>query len=726
MIKGAADTPDSTGADPGRRMFLVGAGVVTAGLVVPWYFAGRGPSRGARIEAGRGPGLAPNAYVHVAPDNTVTIWLAKSEMGQGVYTGLAQILAEELDVDPHKLRIEFAPADAAYNSPFAPMQFTGGSLSITSSYTPLRQAGATARAMLLAAAAQRWGVAADQLRTFGGEVHGPAHRATYGELAEDAARLRPPRNAPLKDPADFRYIGRPLRRLDSLPKVTGRAQFGIDVIRADMAHAAIARPPTFGGSVRAVDERAALAIPGVLGVHRIAAGVAVLATNTWAARQGRDALAIDWDAGPHADFSVDALRGRLRALLREPGALASERGDVAGVLAAGARSLDVEYEVPFLAHACMEPLNCVAQVTDEGCEIWTGTQMQSGDRKAAAAVLGIPLERVQVHTTFLGGGFGRRANPRSDFVVEAVELAKLAGRPVKVTWTREDDMHGGWYRPFALSRIRAAVDAAGAPAAWHHVLAAQPVLRGSPFEAFIPPGKTDPSIIEGAADTPYGFPNLRVEAHEVDSPVTVQWWRSVGHPHTAFAVNCALDELAQLGNLDPLAVRQRLLADKPRHLAVLNAAAQRARWGQQREPGRFLGIALQESFGSIVAQVAEVSVDGDQVRVHRVTCAIDCGLAVNPAGVIAQMESAIVYGLSAALYGEIDIRDGRPVQSNFDDYPVLRISEMPFIDTIIVPGDGPMGGAGEPGVPPIAPAVCNAIHAATGKRIRRLPIASSL
>lgn len=718
----SADTPDEAAARSSRRMFLVGAGVVSAGLIVPWYFGGRRAPRGAGIESRHGPGLSPNAYVHVAPDDTVTIWLGKSEMGQGVYTGLTQILAEELDVDPRKIQVEFAPADPAYNDPLVPMQFTGGSSSITSSYTPLRKAGATARAMLLTAAAQRWSVAADTLRTAAGEVFGPDHRAKYGELALDAAQVRPPRDAPLKDSADFRYIGRSIRRLDSLPKVTGRAQFGIDVILPDMAHAAIARPPMFGGRVRAVDERAARAIPGVLDVRRVAAGVAVLATNTWAARQGRDALAIDWDPGPHAGFSVDALRTRYRGLLREPGALVAERGNVAAVFASVAPGLDVEYEVPFLAHACMEPLNCVAHVTAEGCEIWTGTQMQSEDRKAAAALLGIAVERVQIHTTFLGGGFGRRGNPRSDFVVEAVELAKLAGRPVKVTWTREDDMRGGWYRPFAMSRIRAALDASGAPSAWHHTLAAQSVLRGSPFDSFIPRGEVDPTIIEGAADTPYAFANFRVEAHEAESPVTVQWWRSVGHPHTAFAVNCALDELAHLGGQDPLAVRRRLLADKPRHLAVLNAAAQRARWGLEQEPGHFLGIALQESFGSIVAQVAEVSVEHGGVRVHRVTCAIDCGFAVNPGGVIAQMESAIVYGLSAALYGEIDIRDGRALQSNFDDYPLLRIGAMPFIDTILMPGDGPMGGAGEPGVPPIAPAVCNAIYAATGKRIRRLPV----
>jgi len=709
-----------------RRMFLVGGAAVAVGLVVPWYLGRRGSADTQPLTASRGPGLAPNAWLHVAPDNTISVWLAKSEMGQGVYTGLAQLLGEELDVDPRKLHIEFAPVDAAYHSAFAPMQFTGGSTSLSTSYEPLRKAGATARAMLVAAAAKRWGVAADSLGTRDGKVQGPAHTATYGELATAAARQKPPRDVALKDPANFRYIGRPVRRLDSEAKITGRAQFGSDVTRPDMACAALARAPVFGATLRSFDDTAARAVAGVLDVKAISSGVAVLATHTWAALQGRDALVIDWDEGAGAALSTDALRTEFRALLREPGVTVQDDGNVAGAFGGGARSIDVEYELPFLAHACMEPLNCVAHVTAEGCEIWTGTQLQTVDRDAAAALLGMPPERVQIHTLFLGGGFGRRGNPRSDFVLEAVELAREAGRPVKITWTREDDMRAGWYRPFGLSRVRAAVDDQGMPLAWQQTIVAQPVLRGTPFAAFIPQGQPDPSIAEGAAQMPYAIPNLRVGVHEARSTVPVQWWRSVGHSHTGFVVNSAIDELAALGGRDPLDVRRALLAGKPRHLAVLNAAAQRARWGREPEPGHFHGIALQESFGSIVAQVAEVSVAKGAVRVHRMTCAIDCGFAVNPAGVIAQMESAVVFGLSAALYGGISIEAGRAVQANFDDYPLLRIGEMPFVDTILVAGEGPMGGAGEPGVPPVAPAVCNAIFAATGKRIRRLPITSSL
>ncbi len=718
--------PGEESARASRRMFLVGSGVIATGLLVPWYFAGRRRPAAGDFAAARGPGLSANAFVHVAPDDTVTVWLPKSEMGQGIYTSLAQILGEELDVDPRRLRIEFAPVDAAYHYPGMPMQFTGGSMSTNTSYEPLRKAGATARAMLLAAAARRWGVASASLGTDDGQVFGEGQRAKYGELAQDAGALSPPRNVVLKDPANFRYIGRPLRRLDSAPKVTGRARFGIDVMRSDMAHAAIARAPAFGGTVRSVDDRAARAVAGVLDVRQIAAGVAVLATNTWAAQRGRDALMIDWTPGAEPDLSIDALRTRYQGLLRDPGQTAKNTGNAGAALAGGARSLDVEYELPYLAHACMEPLNCVAHVTSEGCEIWTGTQMQTTDREAAATLLGIAPEKVQIHTTFLGGGFGRRGNPRADFVLEAVELARAAGRPVKVTWTREDDMRGGWYRPFGLSRVRAAVDAEGRPIAWHHTIAAQPVLRGSPFESFIPAGEPDPGVAEGAADMVWSIPNLRVDVHETSSPVPVQWWRSVGHSHTGFVVNGVLDELAQLGGRDPLELRRELLAGKPRHLAVLNAAARRARWGQPQDPGHHLGIALHESFGSIVAQVAEVSVEGGDVRVHRVTCAIDCGFVVNPAGVIAQMESAVVFGLSAALYGEIGIEHGGAVHSNFDDYRILRLSEMPFVDTILVASDGPMGGVGEPGVPPVAAALVNAIFAATGKRIRRLPIASSL
>jgi isoquinoline 1-oxidoreductase beta subunit len=720
-----ADTAakDDAGAGTSRRMFIAGAAVVGAGLLVPWYFLRRGGPGGASSPVDLGPGLQANAFVHIAPDDTITVILGKAEMGQGIYTGLTQILAEELDVDPRRVRVEFAPVNAAYNHPFMPLQFTGGSMSTNSSYDQLRQAGATARAMLLAAAAARWGVDIGALSTSNGVVSTGSQRAKYGELAEEAARIAPPREVKLKDPSEFRYIGRSIRRLDGKVKVTGAATFGLDVVRPDMLYAVVARPPALGATPRAVDDAAARAIAGVVEVRTISSGVAVLGTNTWAARQGRDALAIDWAPGPDAAFSTAALRERYRALAAQPGVEARNTGDVAAALAGAAHQLDVEYELPFLAHSCMEPLNCVAHVTAEGCEIWTGSQFQSVDRDAAAAVLGMKPEQVELHTTFLGGGFGRRANPRSDFIVEAVELAKAVGKPVKVTWTREDDTRGGWYRPFGLSRVRAGTDVAGLPVAWHHTIVAQPVLVNTAFQAFVLPDGRDPTVTEGIGDMPYAIANLRVESHQVESPVPVQWWRSVGHSHTGFVVNGVIDELAALAKRDPLEVRRALLREQPRHLAVLNAVAQRAGWGTALPRGHHLGIALHASFGSIVAQAAEVSVEKGRVRVHRVTCGIDCGQVVNPGQVIAQMESSVVYGLSAALYGEISFENGAPVQSNFDDYRMLRLDEMPFVDTIIVPGNGPMGGVGECGVPPIAPAVCGAIYAATGRRIRRLPIA---
>lgn len=719
------DTPRSAS----RRAFLAGVGgaaVVGGGLWVGLEIAKRSDSVAAAAPGAASPGFSPNAFVRVGTDDTVTVIIGKAEMGQGVYTALAQVLAEELDVDPARVRVEFAPVDPRFNHPFMPMQFTGGSMSTPSTFEQLRNAGATARALLVQAAAQRWSIDAATLRVEDGVVMDGERRATYGELADAAATLPVPEKTTLKDPASFRYIGKPLRRLDSPVKVTGGAQFSLDVVRPDMLVAVLARPAAFGAKLGRVDDSAARAVRGVVDVQTVPSGVAVLATNTWAARTGRDALRVEWDTSPNESFSSAKLSEKYGRLANTEGALVKNTGDVAAPLGARGRTIDVEYEVPFLAHACMEPLNCVAHVTQDRAELWVGTQFQSEDAKAVAAALGFAPAQVQLHTTFLGGGFGRRANPYADFVVEAALVARAAGRPVKVVWTREDDTRGGWYRPLCVSRVRASIDASGLPNAWFHRVVNQPVLKNSPFGPFATVNGLDPTSTEGIDTMPYAIPNLRVEVHDTLSPVPVQWWRSVGHSHTAFVVNGVLDELAQLGRRDPVELRRELLKDKPRHLAVLNAAAERAGWGRPRAAGHHLGVALQESFGSIVAQVAEVSVSGTEVRVHRVTCAVDCGLVVNPGTVVAQMESGIVYGLSAALRGEITVENGRVLQGNFNDYPVLRMNEMPFIDTILVASDGPMGGAGEPGTPPIAPAVCNAIFAATGKRLRKLPISASL
>ncbi len=584
--------------------------------------------------------------------------------------------------------------------------------------------------MLLAAAAQQWGVDVSSLTTSDGVVRSGdgRHSASYGSLATTAAGLAAPAEVALKAPVDFRYLGKPQRRLDSPAKVDGSAIFSCDVQLPEMLIAVVARAPVVGATVTRFNEQAARATPGVVDVKQVPNGVAVYATNTWAAQRGRDALQTEWDLGPHAGFSSTQLRAEYHSLLATRGVIAKDIGNTAESLAASKRVIDVEYELPYLAHACMEPLNCVARVDADRCEIWVGTQMQSLEREMVAKLLGLPAEQVTLHTTFLGGGFGRRGNPAGDFVLDGVQVARaLPGRAVKTIWTREDDMRGLWYRPFVMTRVRAALDDQGNPAAWQQSVVSQPVIKASPFAKFaIKADGVDPSTVEGAANMPYAIANLSVDINDGNPTVPIQWWRSVGHSHNAFVVESVLDELAALGDQDPLELRRRLLAGKPRDLAVLNAAARMANWGAKLPAGRARGIALHESFGSIAAQVAEVSVIDAQVRVHRVWCAIDCGFAVNPSGVVAQMESGIIYGLSAALSGEITLENGQPVQGNFDTYPILRIGETPKIEVQIVPSEGPMGGAGEPGTPPIAPAVCNAIFAATGQRIRRLPISASL
>jgi isoquinoline 1-oxidoreductase subunit beta len=714
---------DDTSARIDRRHFLIATAVVGAGLYVGIRVAEKRLGAGAA----RGEPLQPNAFVRVAPDDTVTVNVGKAEMGQGVYTGLAMIVAEELDVDPGRVQVQLVGADPAFNVPFMPMQLTGGSMSTSSSYQSLREAGAAARAMLVAAAAQRWDVDASQLRTEDGRVFHGSRSLSYGQLAEAASKLSVPEKVTLKDPATFRYLGKPRTRLDAPMKVDGSAKFGIDVRLPGMLFAVIARPPVPGAKLSKMDPVAARAVPGVVQVVEIPTGVAVCATNTWAARRGRDALSLAWDEGAHRAFSTEAQRQQYRRLAAIPGAIAGQRGDVRPALRDTARRLDVEYELPYLAHAPMEPMNCVADVRDDGCDIYVGTQMQGADRDAAARALGIDPARVTLHNQFLGGSFGRRAQRHSEVVVDAALISKAVGRPVLTTWTREDDVRGMSYRPFVVSRVRGAVDREGMPTAWHQTIVAQGVLRGGWTEAFITAGSAfDPSSTEGAADMIYGIPNLLVDTHDVTGPVPVLWWRSVGHSHTGFTVNCALDELAVLGGQDPVELRRRLLADKPRHLAVLNAVAEACRWADGTPAGRGRGVALHESFGSIVAEVAEVSVEGGAVRVHQVWCAIDCGFAVNPSGVIAQMESAINYGLTAALYGEITFADGRVQQSNFHDYQILRMNEAPRIHVTIVDSGERMGGAGEPGTPPIAPAVANAIYAATGKRIRKLPIVKNI
>jgi isoquinoline 1-oxidoreductase beta subunit len=717
-----------------RREFLkstagAGGGLVL-GIILP--AAARATLMAAPPAAAAGASAAAgqiNAFVRVGVDNTVTLIIHKSEMGQGVYTGLAQLLAEELECDLARVRIETAPVAPVYNNPMIPAQFTGGSMSISSCWLGLRTAGATARTMLVQAAAENWNVDAGACRAQQNFVHGPGGRkASYGQLAAAAGRLTPPdpKTIRLKEPGEFTLIGKPIKRIEAAEKINGSGKFGLDVRVPGMLRAVIARPSAPGSTPKKIDDTAARAVRGVITVVSMSAGVAVVARNTYAARKGRDALVVEWQGTGEPALDTERLRADYKKIsLTESALVARSDGDVSPVLrnVGGTKHLESFYELPFLSHASMEPLNCVAYWRKDRCDVWTGTQMQSPDQAAAASVAGLPADKVFIHTMLLGGGFGRRANPSSDFVREAVELSKKLAKPVQVVWTREDDMHGGYYRPLWLNRLQAALDKDGKPLAWHHTIVGQSIMVGTGFAAFIKNG-IDTTSVEGAADLPYSVPNLRVDLHTTTAPVRVQWWRSVGHSNTAFAVECFIDECAALAGKDPLEYRRSLLGEKQqRHRAVLDLLAAKSGWGEVALPaGRARGIAVHESFGSVVGQVAEVSLLNGLPRVHRVVAVIDCGTAVNPQMVAAQIESAVNYGLSAALYGEITFTDGKPEQSNFDTYPVVRMNEAPSVEVHILPSQAAPTGVGEPGTPPIAPAVANAIFALTQKRVRRLPM----
>jgi isoquinoline 1-oxidoreductase subunit beta len=706
-----------------RREFLKAGAALGGGLLISLYVPEFVPAARAADSAAKP--VALNAFVRIGTDETVTVISNHSEMGQGIYTSLPMLLNEELEADWARVRVESSPVDAVYNHTVFGVMMTGGSTTTNSEYDRFRKMGAMARIMLIGAAAQSWNVDRQACRAEKGYViHTPTgRRASYGSLAEAASKIALPKDIPLKDPKDFTLVGKPMHRLDTPSKTNGTAQFGLDVYIPGMLTAVVARAPVFGGKVVSFDAEKARAIPGVVNVVQVPSGVAVIAKGFWPAKLGREKLEITWDEGPGAAVSTVEMREKYSAMSKTPGAIARKVGDPAAALAGAAKTISAEYEVPYLAHCMMEPLNTVVDLHEDRCEIWTGSQFQTGDRAAAARVAGLKPEQVTLHTTLLGGGFGRRANPASDFVTEATEVAKAAKAPVKVVWTREDDIRGGWYRPMWYDHFAAGLDASGNPVAWTHTIVGQSIMDGTLFEKFTIKDGVDSTSVEGASDILYGIPNLQVDLHSPKNEVPVQWWRSVGHSHTGFSVEAFLDEVAHAGGKDPYQLRRTLLADQPRELAVLDLAAQKANWGGALPAGHARGIATHFSFDSYVAQVAEVSVEKDgTVRVHRVVAAVDCGRTVNPDTVKGQLEGGIIFGLTAALKTEITLEKGRVQQRNFHDYPMVRMFEAPAIEVYIVPSTEHPTGVGEPGVPPVAPAVANAIFAATGKRVRRLPI----
>jgi isoquinoline 1-oxidoreductase subunit beta len=669
--------------------------------------------------------FAPNAFVRIAPDDTVTVIVNHSEMGQGPYTSVPMMVAEELDADWSKVHFAPAPVDPAYNHSVYGIQMTGGSTSTWSEWDRLRKAGATARAMLIAAAAEMWNVEPATCTASASQVkHAASNRSvSYGKLVDRAATLKPPKDVELKDPKNFKLVGKPIKRLDTPEKTNGTAIFGLDVKLPGMLVAMVARPPVFGGKVKTYSDDKAKQISGVRHVVQIDRGVAVVADGFWQAKRGREALEINWDDGPLANLdSVEQFK-QYAEMAKNPGAVARKEGDVSKGLQKAAKKFEAVYDLPYLAHACMEPINCVANVTDDHCEVWTGTQFQTGDRNAAAETAGLQTEQVDLHTTLLGGGFGRKAVPDSHFVREAVQISKAVKVPVKVIWTREDDMRGGFYRPRAYHTVSGGIDAAGNPLAWQHRIVCQSFVAGTPFEKFIIKDGVDETAVEGAKDIPYDIPNLLVDWHMAPGGVPTLWLRSVGHSHNAFVVETFIDEMAHAAGKDPFEYRRALLEKSPRHKRVLEFVADKAGWGKPLPEGRGRGIAMHDSFGSFIAHVIEASVGSDgKPQVHKVVCAADCGPVVNPDTIHAQLEGATVFGLTAALYGEISFANGRVKQRNFHDYPMLRMHQMPVIESHIVPSTEKMGGIGEPGVPPVAPALANALFAATGKRLRVLPI----
>lgn len=723
-----------------RRHFFKVAAAVAGSLTLGVYWnvaqaetaaekpvAGPGEAGSTEVK----PTLAdPNAFIRIDPDSTIHIIVKHMEMGQGSHTGLATLIADEMDADWAQVRAENAPADASRygNMAFGGIQGTGGSTSMANSYLQMRQAGAAAKTMLIGAAAALWSVPVSEITVKAGIVSHPSGKtAKFGELAE-AAQKQPvpsPEQLKLKTPEQFIYIGKPeLQRVDIMGKVNGSAQFTQDVQLPDMLTAVVAHAPLFGATVKSVDDAAAKAIKGVQAVVTLPDAVAVIATDFWSAKQGRDALKITWDDSKAYKVSSADQLARYQKLSETAGKETSRTGNAAEALGSAAKVVKANYSFPYLAHAAMEPMNCVVQLADKSCELWYGAQLQTIDQTKVSELLGIEPAQVKINSLYAGGSFGRRGNPHSDYILEAVAIAKGSALsvPIKMVWTREDDMRRGHYRPMFFHSLQAGLDKENKLSAWQQRLVGQSIMAGTPMAMMITDGY-DPVSIEGAGE-PYAIPNKLIELHTPeDIPVTVQWWRSVGHTHTAYATECFMDEMASNAGKDPVEFRRDLLKDAPRHLAVLNLAAEKAGWSSPLPKGRGRGIAVVESFNSYVAEVAEVTVKDDgSFTVDKVIVAVDCGLAVNPGVIQAQMMGGVGFALSAALGEKITLKDGKVEQSNFHDYTPLRMGQMPVVEVHILPSQENPSGVGEPGVPPLAPAVANALFAVTGKRHYELPL----
>ena len=706
-----------------RRQFLKTTVIATGGLLGSGLIVGCAvmPGSGAKaamMPSATAPGVMPNAWVKIGADNTVSIICARSEMGQGVFTSLPMLVAEELEVSMDMIRVEMAPAREPYINTMLGGQLTGGSTSVPEAFEPLRAAGAQARMMLIAAAAQEWKVDASACRAENAMVIGPAGQtATYGSLAEAASKLEAPKTPKLKDASAFKIIGKPVKRLDTPAKVDGSAEFGMDVKLPGMLYAALAQCPVIGGKPTGFDATRAKAMPGVKHVVQISDGVAVVADTYWHARKALETVNVKWDEGAGKSLSSASIGAGLKAASAKPGALIKKVGDVDAGMKAAARKIEATYELPFLSHSPMEPMNFTADVRKDSVLLYGPTQFQQLAVGTAAAIAGVKPEQVTIRTTFLGGGFGRRIDV--DFIAQVVEISKAVGVPVKLIWSREDDMKHDFYRPIALTEMSAGLDAQGMPTALKFHLTS-PSVTSRLFSVFVKDG-IDPFMTE-ASVVPYAIPNQLADVVIHDTGLRVGYWRSVSHALNAFANESFIDELAAAAGKDPLEYRRTLLAKEPRHLNVLNIAAQKSGWGTALPAGRSRGVAVMDGYGTYLALVSEISVTGGEIQVHKVTVAADLGTMVNPNIVEQQIESSVIFGLSAALFGEITLKNGVVEQNNFNDYPIVRMNQSPAINITLVPSGGKPGGIGEPVTAMIGPAVANAVFASTGKRLRKLPL----